>query len=100
MTLSEFKPHLRNDTAIDDEEIYNQHANLISNKNYSNAALLLQSNDQIDACTASLLNNWEQTIVNIENYFVDREFYDPYFYSQTEPSGNDMADKVFWQETY
>lgn len=96
MTLSDYTPIMRNDVSIDDKEVYNQHTNLIKSKKYLDAVKLLENNSQLDSVTASLLNSWECKIYELNN--MDKPFYDPYLYSQTEPSS--LGDKVIWQQEY
>lgn len=95
MTLHDYYPTMRNDISIEDNNLYVQHSNLIKSKNYLEAVDLLNTNKQVDSLTASLLNSWEIKIVNLSKI---NNFYDPYIYSQTEPT--EMGDKVVWQQEY
>lgn len=98
MALEDYTPTLRNEISIDDKEIYDKHTQLIKSKKYEEAVTLLSNNKQIDSITASLLNYWEKNIYELNN--IDRIFYDPYCYSQKEPSTSEMENKVIWQEEY
>ena len=98
MALEDYAPTLRNEISIDDKEIYDKHTQLIKSKKYEEAVTLLSNNKQIDSITASLLNYWEKNIYELNS--IDRKFYDPYYYSQNEPSTSEMENKVIWQEEY
>lgn len=98
MDLNDYKPVLRNDVSIDDEDVYKQHINLIKNNKYVDAATLLENNKQIDGVTASLLNLWEEKINQLCE--IKNDFEDPYVYSQTEPSYEQMNGKSIWQQEY
>lgn len=97
-SLNDFKPHLRNDISLEDEEIYNQHSSLMNNSQYKEAGTLLSKNKQIDSVTASLLNSWEQKIYELNQ--IGSTFYDPYLYSQDEPFETEMIGKSIWQQEY
>lgn len=100
MNLKDYKPTLHNDISIDDEEIYKQHTNIINQKKYNEATALLSENPQISGCTASLLNSWEEKIESLEPLILAKDFYDPYYYTSTEPSVEEIDDKVIWQQEY
>lgn len=97
MTLSDYYPTMRNDISIDDKDIYDKHFNLIKSSNYLDAVALLESNDQVNGLTASLLNSWEEKIYNL-NIDKPNYFFDPYVYSQTEPIN--FENKTIWQQEY
>lgn len=96
MMLNDYYPTLRNDISIDDKDIHDKHSNLIKTKKYEEAVALLENNKQVDSVSASLLNSWEQKIYNLN--ILEKAFYDPYLYSQTEPA--DLGDKTIWQQEY
>lgn len=98
MSLIDYSPTMHNDISIDDKEIYNQHSNFINEKKYLEAVQLLSSNQQIDSCTASLLNSWERKIYELSK--MKKEYYDPILNKQTEPTESEMEGKVIWQQEY
>lgn len=100
MKLKDFKATLHNDISIDDEELYKRHTDLINRQRYGDAAALLANNTQVSGATASLLNSWENKILTLENLYGESAFYDPYLYSQAEPSDEDINGKVIWQQIY
>lgn len=100
MNFNDYKPTLHNDISIEDESIYKQHISLINQKKYNEAAALLSANPQISGGTASLLNSWEEKLVSMEPLILAKDFHDPYHYSSTEPSVEEMGNKVIWEQEY
>lgn len=96
--INNYKPCLYNDISINDEELYKQHANLINNKKYKEAATLLSSQSEVRGVTASLLNLWEQKIYEIDNTPIN--YIDPYIFKEDEPTDEEIKDKAIWSQEY
>lgn len=90
-----FVPH--SDTSPDELSILEEHKNLIKQNNYSDAATLLDNNDFKKGFRASLFNVIEKKIQDIEIYLLNKIVAEPdELYSITEPSTEEMKDKVYW----
>lgn len=96
MALSDYSPILRNNTTIDEEELYKKHSSLSKDKKYDEAAKIIDNNQ--NAINASLLNNWENKIYNL--YQLPIDFKDPYMYKDSEPTESEMSSKTIWQQEY
>lgn len=92
-----YTPKMHSDLSLSERDSYIRHKNFITQEKYADAAKVISDNE-IDGCTASLLNGWENALKEIENTGV--EYTDPYVYKQTEPTITEMTGKMVWQQEY
>ncbi len=101
MELSDivFSPH--NDMSTEDIGIVKEHDSLIKQKQHANAAVLLKNNGYSKGFRASLFQALESRLNDL-GVFLLNEFAanaDEY-YSTSEPTDEQMADKKFWIQIY
>lgn len=96
MALKDFSPILRNDTSIEQEELYTKHKVLSDESKYDKTSETIQNCP--DAINASMLNGWENKLYKL--YKMQIDFYDPYVYKKTEPTSSEMENKTIWQQEY
>lgn len=93
-----FAPH--NDTGADDIDVLQEHQNLINNNQYSDATNYLDTKNYQKGFRASLFNSIEEKIGKIQVYLLNKIDDPECYYSITEPSKEEMADKKWWMQPY
>ena len=93
-----FVPH--SSARLRSKETADLHKKLFKAGNPAGAARLLKNHPNLEAFTASLFNFLEQKLVSIEEQlsFKKQEIFN--VYSDTEPTAEEMAGKVFWNKEY
>ena len=92
-----YTPKMHSDLSLSERDHYIKHKNLITQEKYADAAKVISDNE-IDGCTASLLNGWELALKEMGT--ADLAYSDPYVYKQTEPTTTEMTGKMVWQQEY
>lgn len=87
------------DLSISQEDTHKKHKELLDDNLATDAAKLLNDSD-VDACTASLLNGWENKIYTMQKDIETEKFRNPYIIKKTEPTGSEMSDCDIWLKTY
>ena len=87
-----FVPH--SSARLRSKETADQHKKLFKAGNPAGAARLLKNHPHLEAFTASIFNFLEQKLVS----FKKQEIFN--VYSDTEPTAEEMAGKVFWNKEY
>lgn len=87
------------DLSISQEDTYEKHKELLDDNLGTDAANLL-NNSNVDACTASLLNGWENKIYTMQKDIGTEEFRNPFIIKETEPTNVEMSDCDMWLKTY
>ena len=90
-----FTPH--SDMSLSDQEIVNQHQNLIKNNQLSDATVLLDNKGYDKGFRASLFNNMQDKVRMIQEHLLTKEAEDKEeIISSTEPT----EDYAFWLVDY
>lgn len=87
------------DLSISQETIHKKHKELLNDNRGTDAAKLL-NNSNVDACTASLLNGWENKIYTMQKDIETENFRNPFVLKETEPTSSEMSDCDIWLKTY
>ena len=87
------------DLSISQEDTCKKHKELLDASLGTDAANLL-NNFNVDACTASLLNGWENKIYTMQKDIGTEKFRNPFIVKKTEPTNAEMSDCDIWLKTY
>ena len=90
---------LYSDLSISQEDTRKKHKELLDDNRGTDAAKLL-NNSNVDACTASLLNGWENKIYTMQKDIGTEKFRNPFIVKKTEPTNAEMSDCDVWLKTY
>lgn len=90
---------LYSDLSISQEDTCKKHKKLLDDNRGTDAAKLL-NNSSVDACTASLLNGWENKIYTMQKDIGTEKFRNPFIVKKTEPTNAEMSDCDMWLKTY
>lgn len=94
-----FTPH--NDLHPNDLELVEQHKKLIKNNKFSDAVSVLDSNNYQKGFRASLFNEIENKVRQIQIYLLNKYIAEPdELYSLEEPSEDEMSGKTYWIQPY
>lgn len=101
MTENDIKFVPQNDISPNDMEIVEQHKNLIQQNKLSDASNLLQENDFQKGAVASFFNDLKKKIQDIQIYLLNKYVAEPdEYYSLTEPTDEELGDKIYWIKPY
>ena len=90
---------LYSDLTISQESTRKKHKELLDDNRGTDAAELLNKSN-VDACTASLLNGWENKIYTMQKDIGTEKFRNPFIIKETEPTSSEMSEFDIWLKTY
>lgn len=91
-------PH--NFPELKNEELLNQHKNMLDSNQYSSATNLLNQNPQIEGFRAGIFNTIEEKIVFTEAHLETKTKDEFFLYKETEPTNDEMNEKIIWSQPY
>ena len=87
------------DLSISQDDTRKKHKELLDDNLATDATKLLNDSD-VDACTASLLNGWENKIYTMQKDTETEKFRNPFIIKKTEPTSSEMSECDIWLKTY
>lgn len=100
MTRNDLRYIPHNFAELMNEDIINQHEQLIASNQFSQAVNLLNQNLQVEGMRADLFNTIEQKILYLKQQLEGKTKSEFILYQQTEPTDAEFEGKVIWAQQY
>lgn len=100
LNANDYKFTPLSDVTISDGTLAEQHKNLIEHDQFSDATDLLDNNDFEKGYRASFFNTMATKIRNLQIYLLNKLASPEEYYSLTEPTEEQMENKIFWIQPY
>lgn len=96
MTIDDINYEPHSDAEIDDMATVHEHNALYNDNKFSDATTLLEAKQYIKGIVAPLFNLLEQKLRNIQIFLLNKQAAPDELYSYTEPTDEQMQEKMFW----
>lgn len=96
MTIDDINYEPHSDAEIDDMATVHEHNVLYNENKFSDATTLLETKQYKKGIVASLFNLMEQKLRNIQIFLLNKQAAPDELYSFTEPTDEQMQEKMFW----